>query len=194
MTLVPIVVENDGRAERSYDIFSRLLKDRIVMLGDELESRLANLIVAQMLYLEAEDPDKEISIYVNCPSGDISAGLAIYDTMKLIKPDIRTLCYGEASEIASLIVAAGTKGKRFALPHSRFTMYQPTGKLNGQATDIDIQARELIRRRNEIIKILSENTNQPIGQIEVDTERQMIMDAQAAKQYGLVDEILKERK
>jgi ATP-dependent Clp protease protease subunit len=190
MNLVPIVVEKDGRGERSYDIFSRLLKDRIVMIGEEIDSHLANLAVAQLLYLEAEDPDKEIAVYINSSGGEVSSGLAIFDTMKLVKPAIRTLCYGEAGEIAALLVCAGTKGKRFALPHSRFSLYQPAGKLNGQATDIDIQARELLRLRAELAKILSENTGQPIGQIEVDTDRQLILTAEAAKNYGLIDEII----
>jgi ATP-dependent Clp protease protease subunit len=190
MNLVPIVVEKDGRGERSYDIFSRLLKDRIVMIGEEIDSHLANLAVAQLLYLEAEDPDKEIAVYINSSGGEVSSGLAIFDAMKLVKPAIRTLCYGEAGEIAALLVCAGTKGKRFALPHSRFSLYQPAGKLNGQATDIDIQARELLRLRAELAKILSENTGQPIGQIEVDTDRQLILTAEGAKNYGLIDEII----
>lgn len=190
MSLVPIVVEKDGRGERSYDIYSRLLKDRIVMIGEEIDSHLANLAVAQLLYLEAEDPDKEISVYINSHGGDVSSGLAVFDAMKLVKPSIRTLCYGEAWEIAALLVCAGTKGKRFALPHSRFSLYQPKGKLSGQATDIDIQARELVRLRAELTRILSENTGQPIGQIEVDTDRQLILTAEAAKNYGLIDEII----
>lgn len=193
MNLVPIVVEQDGRGERSYDIFSRLLKDRIVMIGEEIDSHLANLAVAQLLYLEAEDPEKEIAVYINSPGGEVSSGLAIFDAMNLVKPAIRTLCYGEAGEIAALLVCAGTKGKRFALPHSRFSLYQPAGKLNGQATDIDIQARELLRLRAELTKILSENTGQPIGQIEVDTDRQLILTAEAAKNYGLIDEIIVSR-
>jgi len=193
MNLVPIVVEKDGRGERSYDIFSRLLKDRIVMIGEEIGPHLANLAVAQLLYLEAEDPEKEIAVYINSPGGEVSSGLAVFDAMNLVKPAIRTLCYGEAGEIAALLVSAGTKGKRFALPHSRFSLYQPAGKLNGQATDIDIQARELLRLRAELAKILSENTGQPIGQIEVDTDRQLILTAEAAKNYGLIDEIIVSR-
>jgi ATP-dependent Clp protease protease subunit len=193
MNLVPIVVEQDGRGERSYDIFSRLLKDRIVMIGEEIGPHLANLAVAQLLYLEAEDPEKEIAVYINSPGGEVSSGLAVFDAMNLVKPAIRTLCYGEAGEIAALLVCAGTKGKRFALPHSRFSLYQPAGKLNGQATDIDIQARELLRLRAELAKILSENTGQPIGQIEVDTDRQLILTAEAAKNYGLIDEIIVSR-
>lgn len=194
MALVPIVVENEGRGERSYDIYSRLLKDRIIIIGDELDNVAANLVVAQLLFLEAEDPEKDIYIYINSPGGSVRAGLAIYDSMKLVKNDIATLCYGESSEILTLLMAAGTNGKRKALPHSRFTLYQPTGKINGQATDIDIQARELVRVRSEIVKIFSENTGQPIGQIEVDTERQMILTAEEAKKYGIIDEIIQERK
>ena len=193
MNLVPIVVEKDGRGERSYDIFSRLLKDRIVMIGEEIDSHMANLAVAQLLYLEAEDPEKEIAVYINSPGGEVCSGLAVFDAMKLVKPAIRTLCYGEAGEIAALLVCSGTKGKRFALPHSRFSLYQPTGKLNGQATDIDIQVRELLRLRTELTKILSENTGQPIGQIEVDTDRQLILTAEAARNYGLIDEIIVSR-
>jgi len=193
MALVPIVVEKDGRGERSYDIYSRLLKDRIIMIGDEIDHSLANSVVAQMLFLEAEDPDKEISIYINSPGGEVTAGLAIYDSMQLIKSDIRTLCYGEAGEIAALLAASGKKGKRFALPHSRFTLYQPMGKIDGQATDIDIQARELLRIRSELVKILSECTGKPIGQIEVDTERQFILTADDAKEYGIVDDIIVRR-
>lgn len=190
MSLVPIVVEKDGRGERSYDIYSRLLKDRIIMIGEEIDQHITNLVVAQLLYLEAEDPEKEISIYLNSPGGEVTSGLAIYDAMKLVKPDIRTICYGEAGEIAALLVSAGTKSKRFSVPHSRFSLYQPAGKLSGQATDIDIQARELIRIRAEMAKILSDNTGQPIGQIEVDTDRQLILTAEAAKNYGLIDEII----
>jgi ATP-dependent Clp protease protease subunit len=193
MTLVPIVVEKDGRGERSYDIYSRLLKDRIIMIGEEIDHHLANLVVAQLLYLEAEDPEKEIALYINSPGGEVSSGLAIYDAMGLVKPSIRTICYGEAGEIAALLVCAGTHGKRFALPHSRFSLYQPVGKLSGQATDIDIQARELVRLRAELAKILSDNTGQPIGQIEVDTERQLILTTDAAKNYGLIDEIISNR-
>ncbi len=193
MALVPVVVESEGRGERSYDIFSRLLKDRIIMIGDEIDQSLANLVVAQLLFLEADDPEKDISIYVNAPGGSVGAGLAIYDSMKLVKCDISTLCYGYANEIAVLVMAGGTKGKRMALPHSRFTLYQPQGKLNGQATDIDIQAKELVRIRSEINSILSENTGQPIGQIEVDTERQLILDAKKAKEYGIIDEIIEQR-
>jgi ATP-dependent Clp protease protease subunit len=193
MALVPIVVEKDGRGERSYDIYSRLLKDRIIMIGDEIDQSLANSVVAQLLFLEAEDPDKEISIYVNSPGGEVTAGLAIYDSMQLVKPDIRTLCYGEAAEIAALLIASGTNGKRLSLPHSRFTLYQPMGKIDGQATDIDIQARELLRIRSELINIFSECTSKPIGQIEVDTERQFILTAEAAKEYGIVDDIIASR-
>ena len=190
MTLIPMVVEQDGRGERAFDIYSRLLKDRIVFLGTAIDDHVANLMVAQMLYLEAEDPDKEIFFYLNSPGGHVSSGLAIYDTMKYIRTPISTFCMGQAASMAALLLAAGNKGRRFALPHSRILIHQPLGGFQGQATDIDIQAREILRLKDELNHILSDLTDQPLEKIQSDTERDYFMTSEQAKAYGLIDEII----
>lgn len=193
MTLVPMVVEQTGRGERGYDIFSRLLKDRIVFIGSIIDDDTANLIIAQMLYLEAEDPEKDIDLYINNPGGVVTAGLAIYDTIQYIKSDISTICIGQAASMGALLLAAGTKGKRFALPHARIMIHQPLGGVQGQATDIDIQAREIIRMREELNKILVKHTGQPLDKIQKDTDRDFFMTAEVAKEYGIIDEVLVSR-
>lgn len=190
MSLVPYVVEQTSRGERSYDIYSRLLKDRIIILGEEINDTVASLIVAQLLFLEAEDPDKDISIYINSPGGSVTAGMAIYDTMQYIKPDVSTICMGMAASMASVILAAGTKGKRFTLPYARVMIHQPLGGAQGQATEIEIHAREILRIRDEMNNIMSKHTGQPKEKIQIDTERDYYLTAEEAKTYGLVDEIL----
>ncbi|HNQ66665.1 MAG TPA: ATP-dependent Clp endopeptidase proteolytic subunit ClpP [Smithella sp.] len=185
-----MVVEQDGRGERAYDIYSRLLKDRIIFLGKAIDDNVANLIVAQMLYLEAENPDKEIFFYLNSPGGSVSAGMAIYDTMRYVKSPVSTVCMGQAASMAALLLAAGERKKRFALPHSRILIHQPLGGFQGQATDIDIQAREILRLKDELNKILSELTQQPLDKIVNDTERDYFMSSEQAKEYGLIDEII----
>ncbi len=190
MNLIPMVVEQDGRGERAFDIYSRLLKDRIIFLGTAIDDSVANLVVAQMLYLEAEDPDKEIFFYLNSPGGLVSSGMAIYDTMRYIKPAISTVCMGQAASMAAILLAAGEKGKRFALPHSRILIHQPLGGVQGQATDIDIQAKEILRLKDELNKILSELTGQQLEKVVNDTERDYFMTSQQAKEYGLIDEIV----
>ena len=190
MNLIPMVVEQDGRGERAFDIYSRLLKDRIIFLGTAIDDNVANVVVAQMLYLEAEDPDKEIFFYLNSPGGHVSSGMAIYDTMQYIKPPISTVCMGQAASMAAILLAAGEKGKRFALPHSRILIHQPLGGFQGQATDIDIQAREILRLKDELNKILSELTGQQLEKIMNDTERDYFMTSAQAKEYGLIDEIV----
>ncbi|HOX16548.1 MAG TPA: ATP-dependent Clp endopeptidase proteolytic subunit ClpP [Smithellaceae bacterium] len=185
-----MVVEQDGRGERAFDIYSRLLKDRIIFLGTAIDDNVANVVVAQMLYLEAEDPDKEIFFYLNSPGGHVSSGMAIYDTMQYIKPQISTVCMGQAASMAAILLAAGEKGKRFALPHSRILIHQPLGGFQGQATDIDIQAREILRLKDELNKILAELTGQQLVKIMNDTERDYFMTSQQAKEYGLIDEIV----
>jgi len=190
VNLIPMVVEQDGRGERAYDIYSRLLKDRIIFLGTVIDDNIANLVVAQMLYLEAENPDKEIFLYLNSPGGSVSAGLAIYDTMQYIKSPISTLCMGQAASMAALLLAAGARKKRFALPHSRILIHQPLGGFQGQATDIDIQAREILRLKDELNKILADLTEQPLVKIAKDTERDYFMNSEQAKEYGLIDDII----
>lgn len=190
MNLIPMVVEQDGRGERAFDIYSRLLKDRIIFLGTAIDDNVANVVVAQMLYLEAEDPDKEIFFYLNSPGGHVSSGMAIYDTMQYIKPQISTVCMGQAASMAALLLAAGEKGKRFALPHSRILIHQPLGGFQGQATDIDIQAREILRLKDELNRILSDLTGQPLEKVMNDTERDYFMTSDQAKAYGLIDEIV----
>jgi ATP-dependent Clp protease protease subunit len=185
-----MVVEQDGRGERAFDIYSRLLKDRIIFLGTAIDDNVANVVVAQMLYLEAEDPDKEIFFYLNSPGGSVSSGMAIYDTMQYIKPQINTVCMGQSASMAAILLAAGEKGKRFALPHARILIHQPLGGFQGQATDIDIQAREILRLKDELNKILSDLTGQPLEKIMNDTERDYFMTSQQAKEYGLIDEIV----
>ncbi|AEM78188.1 ATP-dependent Clp endopeptidase proteolytic subunit ClpP [Thermoanaerobacter wiegelii] len=194
MSLVPIVVEQTNRGERSYDIFSRLLKDRIVFLGEEINDTTASLVIAQLLFLEAEDPDKDIWLYINSPGGSITAGFAIYDTMQYIKPDVVTLCVGMAASMAAFLLAAGAKGKRFALPNSEIMIHQPLGGMQGQATDIKIHAERILKLRDKLDKILAENTGQPIEKIKADTERDFFMDAEDAKAYGIIDEVLVRKK
>ena len=191
MGLVPMVVEQTNRGERAYDIYSRLLRDNIIFVGFPIDDTVANLVTAQLLYLEAEDPEKDISLYINSPGGSITAGMAIYDTMQFIRPDITTYCIGQAASMAAMLLAAGTKGKRFALPNSRMLIHQPSlGGLSGQATDIDIQAREILRMREITSQILAQHTGQPVERIQRDVERDFIMNAAKAKEYGLVDEII----
>jgi ATP-dependent Clp protease, protease subunit len=190
MTLIPMVVEQDGRGERAFDIYSRLLKDRIVFLGTAIDDEVSNLIIAQMLYLESEDPDKEIFFYLNTPGGHVSSGLAIYDTMQYIKSPVSTVCMGQAASMGALLLAAGQKGKRHALPHSRILIHQPLGGFQGQATDIDIQAREILRLKDDLNHILAELTGQPIEKITSDTERDYYMTGEQAKQYGIIDQII----
>ncbi|MDD4357623.1 MAG: ATP-dependent Clp endopeptidase proteolytic subunit ClpP [Smithellaceae bacterium] len=190
MNLIPMVVEQDGRGERAFDIYSRLLKDRIIFLGTAIDDNVANVVVAQMLYLEAEDPDKEIFFYLNSPGGHVSSGMAIYDTMQYIKPPISTVCMGQAASMAAILLAAGEKGKRFALPHARILIHQPLGGFQGQATDIDIQAREILRLKDELNRILSELTSQQLEKVMNDTERDYFMTSAQAKEYGLIDEIV----
>lgn len=191
--LVPMVVETSARGERAYDIYSRLLKDRIIFLCGQIEPHMANLIVAQMLFLESESPEKDIYLYINSPGGVVSAGLAIYDTMKFIKPDVATLCIGQAASAASLILASGTKGKRFCLPNSSVMIHQVLGGYQGQATDIEIHARETLRVRNLVDDILARHTEKSIDQVRIDTERDNFMTAQESLDYGIVDQILKSR-
>lgn len=193
MSLVPIVVEQTSRGERSYDIYSRLLKDRIIFLGNQVNDDLANLIVAQMLFLESDDSDKDIHFYINSPGGVVSAGLAIYDTMQYIKPDVSTLCIGQAASMAALLLTAGAKGKRFSLPHSRILIHQPLGGFQGQATDIDIQAKEILKLKSILNKILAHHSKKPLKEIEQDTERDYYLSAEAAKEYGLIDSVIEKR-
>ena len=192
--LVPMVVEQTNRGERAYDIFSRLLKDGIIFIGSALDDAIANLVIAQMLFLEAEDPDRDILLYINSPGGSISAGLAIYDTMQFIKPAVQTYCIGQAASMAAVLLAAGTKDKRFSLPNSRIVIHQPLmSGLGGQATDIDIAAREIIRIRERLNKILVEHTGQSIKRIQKDTERDYIMSAEQAQEYGIIDDVIRKR-
>lgn len=193
MSLIPMVVEQDGRGERAFDIYSRLLKDRIIFLGTAIDDDVANLVIAQMLYLESDDPDKEIFFYLNTPGGHVSSGLAIYDTMQYIKPAVSTVCMGQAASMGALLLAAGQKGKRFALPHSRILIHQPLGGFQGQATDIDIQAREILRLKEELNQILAGLTGQPLDKIASDTERDYYMTGAKAVEYGLIDEIIVKR-
>jgi ATP-dependent Clp protease protease subunit len=193
MTLIPIVVEQDTRGERAFDIYSRLLKDRIIFLGAPIDDHMANLMIAQLLFLEGDDPDKDIHMYINSPGGVVSSGLAIYDTMQYIKPNISTLCLGQASSMAALLLAAGTKGMRYALPHSRILIHQPLGGVQGQATDVGIQAREILRIREELNQVLVDHTGQPYEKIEKDTDRDFYMTGQQAKEYGIVDLVISKR-
>ena len=192
--LVPIVVEQTGRGERAYDIYSRLLKDRIVFLGTEVNDVVANLITAQFLFLESEDPEKEISFYINSPGGSVTAGMAIYDTMQFIKPSVSTLCLGQAASMGAVLLAAGAHGRRYALPHSRMVIHQPHGGAQGQAVDIEIQAREIIRARQEMNEILARHTGQNLRRIEKDTDRDFIMTPADAVEYGLIDEVIVSRR
>ena len=190
MSYVPMVVEQSGQGERAYDIYSRLLKDRIIFLSGEVEDNMANTIVAQMLFLEAEDPDKDIYLYINSPGGVVTAGMAIYDTMQYIKPDVSTICIGQAASMGSLLLTAGAKGKRFALPNARIMIHQPLGGARGQSTDVQIQAKELLRIRQMLNGILSQRTGKSMEQIEADTERDNFMSAAEAVEYGLVDKVI----
>ncbi len=192
--LVPMVVEQTNRGERAYDIYSRLLKDSIIFIGMPIEDSIANLVIAQMLFLEAEDPDRDIVLYINSPGGSISAGLAIYDTIQFIKPDVQTVCIGQAASMAAVLLAAGTKGKRYSLPNSRIVIHQPLmSGLAGQATDIDIHAREILRMRSRLNEMLVTHTGQDVKQIEKDTERDHIMDAEQSLEYGIIDEVIRQR-
>ncbi len=193
MSLVPIVIEKDGRGERAYDIYSRLLKERIVFLGTGVDDMVANIIIAQLLFLESEDPSKDIYLYINSPGGIITSGLAIYDTMQYIKAPVVTTCIGQAASMGAVLLAGGEKGKRFALPHSRILIHQPLGGAQGQASDIDIQAREILRMREAISNILVRHTGQPFEKVAKDTERDYFMDAEQAIEYGIVDQILMKR-
>ncbi len=190
MNLVPIVVEQTSRGERAYDIYSRLLKDRIIFIGTPIDDYVANLIIAQLLFLEAEDPDKDIHLYLNSPGGLVTAGLAIYDTMQYIKPKISTLCMGQAASMAAVLLAAGDQGKRFALPHSRILIHQLMGGVQGQATDIAIHSKEILRMKDELNQILARHTKQPIERIEKDSERDFFMNGEQAKEYGLIDAVI----
>ena len=193
MNLIPMVIEQSGRGERAYDIYSRLLKDRIIFIGTGIDDQISNLVIAQLLYLEAEGPEKDIRLYINSPGGSVSAGLAIYDTLRYIKPGIETICIGQAASMAALILSAGTKGKRFALPHSRIMIHQPMGGFSGQASDIDIHAKEILRLKGELNQILSENTEQPLDRIEADTDRDFFMTGEQAVDYGIVDSVISTR-
>jgi ATP-dependent Clp protease, protease subunit len=193
MPLIPIVVEQSSRGERAYDIYSRLLRDRIIFLGSAINDEVANLIIAQLLFLESEDPDKDIHFYINSPGGLVTAGMAIYDTMQYIKPPVSTLCMGQGASMGALLLTAGAKGKRFALPHARILIHQPLGGFQGQATDVEIQAREILRLREELNGIMAHHTGQPMDRINLDTERDFYMSGQQAKEYGLVDEVISTR-
>ena len=191
--LIPMVVEQTNRGERAYDIYSRLLKDNIIFIGTPIDDPLANLVVAQLLFLEAEDPEKEVSVYINSPGGSVTSGLAIYDTIQFVRPDVTTFCLGQAASMAAVILSAGTPGKRFALPNSRVVIHQPSGGFSGQATDINIQAKEILRTRQRLNEILSVHTGQNLAKIEQDVERDFIMTAEAAKEYGIIDQVISRR-
>lgn len=191
--LVPIVVEQTSRGERSYDIYSRLLKERVIFVVGAIEDHMANLVIAQILFLESENPEKDISLYINSPGGSVSAGLAIYDTMQFAKPDVSTLCVGQAASMGALLLAGGTRGKRYALPHSKILIHQPLGGFQGQATDVDIHAKEILKVRDQINRILAEHSGQDVARIAGDTERDRFMDSQEAREYGIVDKILLHR-
>jgi ATP-dependent Clp protease protease subunit len=190
MTLIPMVIEQTGRGERAYDIYSRLLKERIIFLGTPIDDNIANLIIAQLLFLAAEDPDKDIAMYINSPGGIVSAGLAVLDTMNYIKPDVVTTCVGQAASLAAVLLAAGTKGKRYALPHARIMIHQPLGGVEGQAKDIEIHTKEILRIREILNKILAENTGQTIDKIKKDTDRNYFMSVDEALKYGIIDEVI----
>ena len=193
MNLIPIVIEQTGRGERAFDIFSRLLKDRIVFLGCPISDEVANVVTAQLLFLESEDPERDVHFYINSPGGSVTAGLAIYDTLQYIRPEVSTLCLGQAASMAAWLLAAGARGKRFALPHSRIMIHQPLGGVQGQAVDIDIQAREILRLREQLNNILVKHTGQSLKRIERDTDRDLFMTSKQAVEYGLVDEVIVSR-
>jgi ATP-dependent Clp protease protease subunit len=190
MSVIPIVIEQTGRSERAYDIYSRLLKDRIIFLGTAIDDHVANTVIAQLLFLQTEDPEKDIHIYVNSPGGIVTSGLAIYDTMQYVKPDICTYCIGQAASMGALLLTAGTKGKRFSLPHSRIMLHQPLGGFQGQATDIEIHAREILKVKDTLNKIISQHTGRALDKIRTDTDRDFFMSGTEAKEYGLVDEVI----
>ncbi len=190
MNLIPMVIEQTGRTERAYDIYSRLLKDRIVFIGSAIDDAVANTVIAQLLFLQTDDPDKDIHVYINTPGGIVSSGLAIYDTLQYVKPDIATYCIGQATSMGALLLASGTKGKRYALPHSRIMIHQPLGGFSGQAADIEIHAKEIMRMKDTLNRILARHTNQPIDKINEDTDRDFFMSGEEAKEYGLVDEVI----
>jgi ATP-dependent Clp protease, protease subunit len=192
--LVPVVIEQTNRGERSFDIYSRLLKDRIVFLGTPIDDGVANLVMAQLIHLESEDPDKDVNVYINSPGGDITSLFAIYDTMQYIKPDVSTIVMGQAASAAAVLLAAGARGKRYALPHSRVLIHQPHGQAGGQAVDIEIQAKEILRYRQLLDEILAEHTGQPLDKVKKDTDRDFIMTAEQAKEYGIIDDVLASRK
>ncbi len=194
MSTIPIVIETTGRGERAYDIYSRLLRDRIILLGTPIDDYIANLLCAQFLFLESEDPEKEINFYINCPGGSVTAGLAVYDTMQYISAPVATLCLGQAASMAAVLLAAGTSGMRYALAHSRILLHQPMGGFQGQATDIDIQAREIIRLKGTLNQILADHTGQELPKVEHDTDRDYYMGAQEAFEYGVIDQVLSSRK
>jgi len=194
MELVPVVIEQSSRGERAYDIYSRLLKDRIILIGSPIDDMIANLIIAQLLFLEVEDPDKDIRLYINTPGGVVSAGLAIYDTMQYIKPQVSTICMGQAASLGALLLASGTRGKRFALPNTSILIHQPLGGAQGQATDVGIQAREILRTKDKLDQILAHHTGQPIDRIQKDTDRDFFMTPEEAKEYGIIDEVITHRK
>lgn len=194
LNLIPMVVEQTSRGERSYDIYSRLLKERVVFIVGAIEDNMANLVIAQLLFLESENPDKDVNLYINSPGGSVSAGLGIYDTMQFVKPNISTMCVGQAASMGALLLAGGTKDKRYCLPHSKIMIHQPLGGFHGQASDIDIHAREILKAREQLNKIFALHTGQPIEKIREDTDRDNFKNAQEAKNYGLVDDILTERK
>jgi len=191
MSIIPLVIEQTGRTERAYDIYSRLLKDRIIFIGMVIDDHMANTVIAQLLFLQTEDPDKDIHLYINSPGGVVSSGLAIYDTMQYVKPNIATYCIGQAASMSALLLAAGTKGKRFALPHSRIMLHQPMGGFQGQATDIEIHAREILRMKETLNRILSTHTGQSLDKIQADTDRDFFMSGEEAKEYGIVDEVIR---
>jgi ATP-dependent Clp protease, protease subunit len=191
--LIPMVIEQSSRGERAYDIYSRLLKDRIIFITDQVADPMANTIIAQMLFLESEDPDKDIHMYINSPGGSVTSGMAIYDTMQYIKPDVATICMGQTSSMAAVLLAAGAKDKRYALPHSRIMIHQPLGGAQGQATDIDIQAKEILKIRDSLNRILADHTGTDIKRIRKDTDRDFFMDSQQAKDYGIIDKVIHKR-
>jgi ATP-dependent Clp protease protease subunit len=193
MTLIPMVVEQTGRGERAYDIYSRLLKDRIIFLGGGIDDYVANLVIAQLLFLESEDPEKDIHLYINSPGGVVTAGLAIYDTIQYLKTPVSTICVGQAASMGAVLLAAGSKGKRFALPHARIMIHQPLGGFQGQATDISIHAQEILRLRDDLNQILSQHTGQPLERIAADTERDFFMGSDSAREYGIIDGVVQRK-
>lgn len=194
MSIIPIVIEQTGRSERAYDIYSRLLKDRIIFAGTAIDDNIANIVIAQLLFLQTEDPEKDIHLYINSPGGIVSSGLAIYDTMQYVKPDIATYCIGQAASMGALLLSSGTKGKRFALPHSRIMLHQPMGGFHGQATDIEIHAREILKMKETLNGIISTHTGQSLEKIQTDTDRDFFMSGKEAKEYGIVDEVISSMK